>query len=95
MNEALVLVATFLTGSVLGAVFFGGLWWTVRRGLASPRPALWFFGSMIIRMGIALLGFYLAGGVVWQRWLVCLVGFVLARFAVKTLTALDSQARPS
>ena len=95
MNEVAVLVAAFFAGSALGAVFFGGLWWTVQKGLGSQHPALWFFGSMIMRMGITLVGFYMIGGMVWQRWLVCLAGFVLARFVVNRLTVLPMQARPS
>ncbi len=49
-------------------------------------PALWFFGSMLLRMCIALAGFYFVGRDDWQRWLLCLLGFVLARFIVKRLT---------
>ena len=53
-----VLVGAGAVGLVLGAVFFGGLWWTVRKGVASPRPALWFVGSMLLRTGVVLAGFY-------------------------------------
>ena len=38
-----------IPGLVLGGVFFGGLWWTVQKGFASPRPALWFLGSLLLR----------------------------------------------
>ena len=31
MNETLALVLAWLAGGVLGAIFFGGLWWTVRK----------------------------------------------------------------
>ena len=44
MSEPLVLI--LLAGALLGSVFFGGLWWTVRRGVLSTQPALWFFGSL-------------------------------------------------
>ena len=44
--------------ALLGAIFFGGLWWTVRKGVASRRPALWFLGSLLLRTSIALAGFY-------------------------------------
>ncbi|WP_372661060.1 ATP synthase subunit I, partial [Hydrogenophaga sp.] len=57
-----------------------------RRLLASPRPALWFLGSLLLRTGVALTGFYLVGGGHWQRLLACLVGFVLARLLVTRLT---------
>ena len=69
-----------------GAFFFGGLWWTVIKGVSSPRPALWFFGSMLLRTGVTLVGFYIVGRDDWQRWVVCLLGFVLARLVVKWLT---------
>ena len=58
MNETLTLVLAWVAGVVLGAIFFGGLWWTVRKGVSSQRPALWFFGSLLLRMSIALAGFY-------------------------------------
>jgi F1F0 ATPase subunit 2 len=50
--------------------------------LSSKWPALWFFCSLMIRMSIALLGFFAVGGGDWARWLLCLVGFVLSRLAV-------------
>jgi F1F0 ATPase subunit 2 len=83
MNEALVLAG--LAGAVLGAIFFGGLWWTVRHGMAAPRPALWFLGSLLLRMSIALFGFYFVTGGRWERLLACLLGFLAARFVVTRL----------
>jgi len=41
---------------LLGAMFFGGLWWTIRRGLSSQHPALWFFSSLLLRTAIVLAG---------------------------------------
>jgi len=82
MNNPLLLGLAVLAGLALGAFFFGGLWWTIRRGAASPRPALWFLGSALLRMGMALAGFYFVGGGVWQRLLACLVGFLIARLLV-------------
>ncbi len=86
MNETLMLVLAGVTGLVLGAVFFGGLWWTVRKGVSSPRPAVWFLGSTLLRMSIVLAGFYFVGRGHWDRMLVCLVGFVIARFIVMRFT---------
>jgi len=86
MIEALTLVLAWVAGGALGAIFFGGLWWTVRKGASSQRPALWFFGSALLRMGIALSGFYLVAGGLWERLLACLLGFVMARFIVTWLT---------
>lgn len=86
MNETLILVLAGMAGFLLGAMFFGGLWWTVRKGVSSPRPALWFLGSVLVRMSIVLPGFYFVGRGHWDRMLVCLLGFVIARFTVMRLT---------
>ncbi len=86
MNDPLSLLLAGVAGLLLGAIFFGGLWWTVRKGLSARQPALWFFGSMLLRMGIALAGFYFVGRGDWRRLLACLLGFVIARFVVTWLT---------
>ena len=52
MNETLALALALAAGVLLGAIFFGGLWWTVRKGVSSEQPALWFFGSLLLRMSI-------------------------------------------
>ena len=93
MNETLMLVLALVAGVLLGAMFFGGLWWTVCKGVSSQRPALWFFGSLLLRMSIALAGFYLVTGGHWERLLACLLGFVMARLIVTRLTR--SMEKPS
>ena len=85
MNETLTLALALVAGLLLGAIFFGGLWWTVRKGVSSKQPTLWFFGSLLLRMSIALTGFYFVSGGHWERLLVCLLGFVIARFIVTRL----------
>jgi F1F0 ATPase subunit 2 len=82
MNEPLILILAWLAGGGLGAIFFGGLWWTVRKGVSSPNPALWFLGSMLLRMGIVVAGFYYVSGGQWKRLTACLIGFVIARLIV-------------
>ena len=86
MNEALMLVLAGAAGAVLGAIFFGGLWWTVRNGVTSSRPALLFLGSLLLRTSLVLAGFYLVGRGAWERLMVCLLGFMVARFIVMRLT---------
>ena len=95
MTEILHLTPPLAAGLMLGVVFFGGLWWTVIIGVSSPRPALWFLGSMLLRMSIALAGFYFAGREKWERWLLCLLGFALARLLVKWLTRPPVERRAS
>ena len=86
MNDLLSLALAGAAGLLLGALFFGGLWWTVRHGLSSPRPALWFFASLLLRMTLMLAGFYFVGRGHGDRLLLCLLGFVVARLSVTWLT---------
>ena len=86
MNETLILILSWIAGLVLGAIFFGGLWWTVRKGISSPWPATWFLGSLLLRTAIALAGFYFVARNHWQSLVACLVGFVIARAVVIWLT---------
>jgi F1F0 ATPase subunit 2 len=97
MNEFLPLVVAAATGALLGAFFFGGLWWTIRRAISSDQPALWFCGSLLLRTSITLTGFYFVGQEYWERWLLCLLGFVLARLLAGWLTRLsgDNQSGPA
>jgi F1F0 ATPase subunit 2 len=82
MNEALPYFLALLTGLLAGAIFFGGLWWTVKRGFSAKRPALLFAGSLLLRTAITLAGFYLVAGPDWKRLLLCLTGFAAARTIV-------------
>lgn len=86
MNDALIVVLAACAGVLLGAVFFGGLHWTVQHGLASERPVLWFVAGGGLRLGIALGGFYLVADGQWPRLVACLVGFIIARFLVIRFT---------
>ncbi len=86
MTEVLPLTRAFVAGLLLSAFYFGGLWWTVRRGVLSKHPALWFSGSMLLRTSMVLVGFYAVGRGHWERLVACLLGFILARFIVLLLT---------
>lgn len=86
MNEYLFIVLASTGGMLLGILFFGGLWLTVKKVTSSKMPALWFSGSFILRVGITLTGFYLLASGNWQRFVGCMVGFILARFFVMYIT---------
>ncbi|MGK2872776.1 MAG: N-ATPase subunit AtpR [Alphaproteobacteria bacterium] len=93
MNEALSLASALIAGIMLGAFFFGGLWWTVRKAMTSERVALWFLGSMLLRTSVVMLGFYFVLGDDWRRLIAGLIGFVVARLIVMRLTR--SVTKPS
>jgi len=97
MTEWLPPAFAFVAGLFLSAFYFGGLWWTVRKGVVSKHPAIWFSGSMLLRTSIALAGFYFVGRGYWERLVACLLGFVMARVFVmwRTRSALDIRARPA
>ena len=93
MSETLSLVLALMAGVSLGALFFGGLWWTVRKTLSSQQPALWFLGSSLLRTMLVLAGFYFIALGHWQRLLAALFGFAMARLLVTRLTrALEGPA---
>lgn len=91
MNELSILAFSLVAGVLLGAMFFGGLWWTVVRAILSKQPALWFLVSMLLRTGIALSGFYFVSGGDWKRLLASLLGFIIARLVVTRLTRAAQQ----
>ena len=86
MNETVTLVLALVTGVLLGGMFFGGLWWTVRKSISSKQPAFLFLGSLLLRTSIVLVGFYFIARGHWERLLVCLVGFLVARIIVTQVT---------
>jgi F1F0 ATPase subunit 2 len=89
MNEILHLLPALVGGVALGILFFGGLWWTVQKGVHSERPALWFFTSCLLRTSMALAGLYYISGSHWPRLLVCLLGCIIGRLIVMRLSRLQ------
>lgn len=92
MNEPMTWILALIAGGLLGLFFFGGLWWTIQRGLKAKTPALWFLGSALVRTGITIAGFYWVSGGQWERLLACLLGFLAARFAILRLK--NTKKRP-
>lgn len=82
LTELWLLLPIAVAGAGLGLLFYGSLWYTVRRLTTTRRPALLLVGSLAVRTGLALLGlFLLMGGTRghWERLLAACVGFLLAR----------------
>lgn len=87
----LTLSLAWLAGAALGAFFFGGLWWTVRALVGAARGAWYVLASLLLRMAVTGLGFYLVAGSQWQSMLACLLGFLMARSAVLRLARFPSE----
>ena len=77
MDEPLIKYGLMIVvGMVLGAIFFGGLWMTVRQMTTSKRPGLLFMTSVILRTAIVLSGiWYFAAGDPYSI-AACLLGFI-------------------
>ena len=77
--SGLRLLISGFCGVLLGLFFFGGLWWTVRRALASRHTALWILGSQLLRTAVAVVGIYLLAAGSWQYLIATMCGFILVR----------------
>ena len=72
-------VIALAVGIALGAICFGGLWWTVTQGMRSNHPALWLLLSAMGRLGLVFAGIYLVARDSLTNVLLCLMGLILAR----------------
>ena len=91
MHELVGVLIIVSVGLMLGALFFGGLWWTVQKSMVSTHPALWVVLSLFIRMAITLSGFYIVmtSDLLSRSWLqlpLCLFSFLIARLITTYVT---------
>jgi F1F0 ATPase subunit 2 len=93
--EHAALLLPVLAGLLLGGVFFGGLWLTIRHTLTSRWLGFWLMGSLLLRSGLVLCGFHAVAAADWRRLIACLAGFILARFVIGwwLKLSLDSQGQ--
>lgn len=85
------MIIALISGVILGMIFFGGLWFTVKKTLGTSYAALWILGSSLIRTVIVLTGFYFVAQGNWQRLLLAVSGFIAARFLVMWFTRQPGQ----
>lgn len=83
MNDIIILFLIFVSGLILGIIFYGGLWFTVKQGITSQGAWWWFIISYYVRLSIVISGFYFIGQSDWRRFLTCFAGFVVVRIATK------------
>lgn len=81
MSEPLVLASSLALGLVLGIIYFGGLWLTLKHMSSCGQPALLVLGSFVVRSGTCLFGFYIMAVNGLDALAICLAGFVIAKVA--------------
>lgn len=80
-----------LVGVLLGIFYFAGLWWTVRRLDSSSVVAPLFLFSMLFRISVVMVSFYVILGNDWQKLLLALLGFMVLRlFATRLIRLKDN-----
>lgn len=82
MNELFGLAVALAGGAMLGALYFALLWFTVARVATVRHPAVLVIASLLVRMGVLLLGLYLLMAGQIERLLAALLGFLLVRVVV-------------
>lgn len=81
-----MIVISLISGLLLGIIFFGGLWFTVKKALGTKYAGLWFLGSSLLRTGIVLTGLYFMAKGSLAELLVGAAGIIAARFLVLRFT---------
>lgn len=79
------LIVAFAAGTLIGLLFYGGLWLTIRMLLTARHPVLLTVSSFWLRLLVALAGFLFAMNGKWQNVLACLAGFAIGRGLVSAL----------
>ena len=83
----------FGAGLALGVLYFGGLWWTVRRLPRVRRPHVWTFGSFIIRATVTVAAFVWIANLEWRYAASCMAGFVLLRLVMTRVLRPDPKQK--
>ncbi|QDT31977.1 ATP synthase subunit I [Thalassoglobus polymorphus] len=94
-SSILELMLSLLAGGLLGLLFYGSLWLTIRQLPRTKQPALLFLGSFLVRMSITLFGFWIVMAGQWERALACLFGFVISRILMTLWLQPRSQHAPA
>jgi F1F0 ATPase subunit 2 len=82
MNAVLFaeLILAAFSGVLLGCLYFGGLWLTVRQAPNWQHPGLGMLASLFLRLALVGIGLYLMADGHWQRYAAALPGLLIARW---------------
>jgi F1F0 ATPase subunit 2 len=95
MHDAVRFAPAAAAGAFMGALFFGGLWWTVKRALASPYAGVWFSASLLVRTAAALTGVYSLTRGHSERLPACLAGFLVSRLVATRMVGDPDRMMPA
>lgn len=95
MIDFVKMLGVLSTGFLLGVFFFGGLLWTIERGLTATHHAVWFLGSWLLRITVVLGSFYFISAGQWQRLCICVAGFFIARVVLIHYTNIETKPKKS
>ena len=76
------LALAFAAGIALAALYFAGLWWTVRRLPKTHSPHLWTLGSFVLRLTVIVVAVVLIARIHWQYAAAAMAGFILVRLVL-------------
>ncbi len=79
MKSIAMLTLPLLAGSLLGLLYFAGLWQTLQRLPGARHPWRLLLVSYAGRLAFALGGFYLLMDGAWERLAAAVIGFLAIR----------------
>ena len=82
MIDTLWAMLALIGGAVAGGVFFGGLWWTVKRGADPTSSIMLWVASLAVRSAVVVGTFSVLSANRFERMLLCLAGFTIARIVI-------------
>ena len=78
-EQVISLVFAIVVGVALGALYFGGLWLTVRHLPTMRHPAIWMTASLVMRMAVILTVLYFLSDGHWGKLLAGVAGMLVVR----------------
>ena len=77
--ELKLILFSIISGGLAGLIYFGGLWYTVRKLAFSAIPHGLLILSMALRLAIVLMAFFMLVRLSWFYLLIALISFILVR----------------
>lgn len=74
-----MVILSIVTGITLSAIYFGGLWYTVKNIESLHRPYFLVIGGYLVRTATVLFGFYYLLIYHWSYLMAALPAFIITR----------------